>query len=208
MIGDFQDRIESETPVAIIRDLFRELDFDAWLREQSKDEALARRRSENIEELAQWLERLSRKNEGATLIEVVNRLCLLGMIDREDDSQQDSVTLMTLHSAKGLEFPFVYIAGVEEGLLPHQNSVEADGLEEERRLAYVGITRAQKELTLCYARKRKRGGDMLDCEPSRFIGELPREFLAWRQRSDQTPEERRANGLSYLESMKNMLQRN
>jgi len=208
MIDDFHDRIESDSPAAIIRDLFRELEFDAWLREQSKDEALARRRSENIEELVQWLERLSRKSEGATLIEVVNRLCLLGMIDRDDDTQQDSVTLMTLHSAKGLEFPFVYIAGVEEGLLPHQNSVEADGLEEERRLAYVGITRAQKELTLCYARKRKRGGDMLDCEPSRFIGELPREFLAWRQRSDQTPEERRANGLSYLESMKNMLQRN
>ena len=208
LIEDFRDRIESDAPAVLIRDLFRELDFDAWLREQSKDEALARRRSENIEELVQWLERLSRKSEGSTLIEVVNRLCLLGMIDRDDDAQQDCVTLMTLHSAKGLEFPFVYIAGVEEGLLPHQNSVEADGLEEERRLAYVGITRAQKELTLCYARQRKRGGDMLDCEPSRFIGELPREFLAWRQRSDQTPEERRANGLSYLESIKNMLQSN
>ena len=208
MIGDFRDRIESDAPAAIIRDLFRELDFDAWLREQSKDEALARRRSENIEELVQWLERLSRKSENSNLVEVVNRLCLLGMIDRDDDAQQDSVILMTLHSAKGLEFPFVYIAGVEEGLLPHQNSIEDDGLEEERRLAYVGITRAQKELTLCYARQRKRGGDMLDCEPSRFIGELPREFLAWRQRSDQSPEERRANGLSYLESIKNMLQSN
>ena len=205
-ILDFHERAQTESPVKLVEELFEELDFKNWLREQSKDETQARRRYENLQELISWIGRLAGKGENPSLIDVVNRLCLLGMLDREDESQQDCVSLMTLHSAKGLEFPYVYIAGIEEGILPHKVSLEENGIEEERRLAYVGITRARRELTLSYARQRKRAGQMLDCEPSRFLAEIPAEFLSWQARSTASAEEKKALGSSYLESMRNMLQ--
>jgi ATP-dependent DNA helicase Rep len=206
LIQDFHERAQDESPVKLVEELFDELEFKNWLREQSKDEAQARRRYDNLVELIAWIGRLSGKDGKQSLIDVVNRLCLLGMLDREDENEQDCVSLMTLHSAKGLEFPYVYIAGVEEGILPHQVSLEENGIEEERRLAYVGITRARRELTLSYARQRKRAGQMVDCEPSRFLGEIPAEYLAWQARSAVTEEEKKALGSSYLESMRNMLQ--
>ena len=205
-ILDFHERAQDEPPTRLVTELFDELDFKTWIREQSKDETQARRRYENLQELIAWIGRLAGKGENQSLIDIVNRLCLLGMLDREEDTNQDCVSLMTLHSAKGLEFPFVYIAGVEEGIMPHKVSLEQSGIEEERRLAYVGITRARRELTLTYARKRKRAGQMLDCEPSRFLGEIPAELLSWRSRSTESEEERKALGSSYLESMRNMLQ--
>jgi len=205
-ILDYHERAQADSPVKLVEELFDELDFKSWLSEQSKDETQARRRYENLQELISWIGRLAGKGDNQSLIDVVNRLCLLGMLDREDESQQDCVSLMTLHSAKGLEFPYVYIAGVEEGILPHQVSLEENGIEEERRLAYVGITRARRELTLSYARQRKRAGQMLDCEPSRFLAEIPAEFLSWQARSTVSAEEKKALGSSYLESMRNMLQ--
>ena len=86
---------------------------------------------------------------------------------------------MTLHASKGLEFPHVYIIGMEEELLPHRSSIEEDNIEEERRLCYVGITRAKQTLALTYCAKRKQYGDMLDCLPSRFLDELPFDDLLW-----------------------------
>jgi len=206
LILEYHERAQDASPVKLVEELFEELEFKSWLREQSKDEAQARRRYENLVELIAWIGRLSGKDGNHSLIDVVNRLCLLGMLDREDENGQDCVSLMTLHSAKGLEFHYVYIAGVEEGILPHQVSLEENGIEEERRLAYVGITRARRELTLSYARQRKRAGQMVDCEPSRFLGEIPAEYLAWQARSTVTEEEKKALGSSYLESMRNMLQ--
>ena len=86
---------------------------------------------------------------------------------------------MTLHSAKGLEFPYVFLIGMEEGILPHRNSLDLpNGIEEERRLAYVGVTRAKVELTITYCRERKRGREATANEPSRFIAEMPQEDLA------------------------------
>ncbi len=203
----FHERAQDESPIKLVKELFDELDFNSWLKDQSKDEAQARRRQENIVELISWIGRLANKGSNQTLIDVVNRLCLLGMIDRDDsDDSQNNVALMTLHSAKGLEFPYVTIAGVEEGLLPHQVSLEENGIEEERRLAYVGITRARRELILSYAKTRKRGGQVMDCEPSRFLTEIPEEHLSWKQQSNASPEEKKAIGSSYLENMRNMLQ--
>jgi len=87
------------------------------------------------------------------------------------------VQLMTLHAAKGLEFPHVFLIGMEEGLLPHRNSLEGGAIEEERRLAYVGITRARETLTLSWARQRRQYGEKIDTTPSRFLDELPQSDL-------------------------------
>ncbi len=102
---------------------------------------------------------------------------MLEQQEEEDDS--DRVQLMTLHASKGLEFPHVYMMGVEEELLPHRTSIEEDNIVEERRLMYVGITRAQRSLTLSHALSRKQFGEKVDTSPSRFISELPEEDLEW-----------------------------
>jgi ATP-dependent DNA helicase Rep len=112
---------------------------------------------------------------------------------------------MTLHAAKGLEFPHVFLIGMEENLLPHQNSIETDNIEEERRLAYVGITRAQKTLTFSYCTHRKRYGEMAECEPSRFLAELPEEDLEWPNKKQLPPEEIKQRGKASLAALKSML---
>ena len=115
-----------------------------------------------------------------TLAEVVSKLTLRDMMERnEEEEEADQVQLMTLHSSKGLEFPYVYMVGMEEGFLPHSVSVEEDMVDEERRLAYVGITRAQKELTFTLARERRQYGETVRPEPSRFLYELPQDDLEW-----------------------------
>jgi len=117
------------------------------------------------------------------------------------------VQLITLHAAKGLEFPHVFLVGMEEEILPHRNSLEGDSLEEERRLCYVGITRARQTLTLSYADKRKKYAEVITCEPSRFLKELPQEDLIHegQQQAPATAEERVARGKSYIDSLRGML---
>ena len=115
------------------------------------------------------------------------------LLEREADSydpRADRVTLMTLHAAKGLEFPVVFIAGCEEGLLPYARHGELPDIEEERRLFYVGMTRAREKLILSYARRRTLFGKRLDHAPSRFVGEIEAALLALQQRTAFTPEKR------------------
>jgi ATP-dependent DNA helicase Rep len=129
------------------------------------------------------------------------------MLDRNaDDKDGDSVQLMTLHAAKGLEFPHVFLVGMEEEILPHRNSLEGAALEEERRLCYVGITRARQTLTLTYADKRKKYGEEISCEPSRFLKELPEDDLLTDSNAPPaTAEERVARGKAYLDSLRSLL---
>jgi ATP-dependent DNA helicase Rep len=112
---------------------------------------------------------------------------------------------MTLHGSKGLEFPYVFLAGVEEDLLPHRNSLDEGGEEEERRLMYVGITRAQYALTLSFAKRRRRFGELIECEPSRFLDELPAELLDWKGRDEERDQQRtRERAAVHLERLKSM----
>jgi len=139
-------------------------------------EADSEERLENIEELVNAASEYDASNPEGSLQGFLEEVSLVADIDKWDDAA-DTVTLMTLHAAKGLEFPVVFIAGLEEGLLPHSQSKDSDDVEEERRLCYVGITRAQKDLFLVHTRYRAKYGKRSACIPSRFLSEIPVDFV-------------------------------
>ncbi|NIP72501.1 MAG: UvrD-helicase domain-containing protein, partial [Gammaproteobacteria bacterium] len=202
---DAGDRAQRGDALAVIGELVKEIDYEGWLRDQGPDPQSAERRLENVRELIGWVGRLlARGDKEATLGGALAQMALLDGLEREDDDTGDAVHLMTLHAAKGLEFDYVYLAGMEEELLPHRNSIE-ESLEEERRLCYVGITRARKGLTFSFAAQRRRYGEMRSCEPSRFLGELPQNDLTWEGRAPGDPEERKAQGRAHLAHLRNML---
>lgn len=199
------DRAERESPVSIMQEMLQDIAYDDWLEQTSKDPLAADRRKANVAELLEWISRLHQKDRDASLADLVRNLTLLDILENKDEEQnQDRVSLMTLHAAKGLEFPNVYLVGMEEGLLPHRNSIEQDSIDEERRLAYVGITRAQKNLTFSFASQRQRYGEKIDCEPSRFLDELPRDDLHFIG-EDKPETADKKEGLATLAGLKHLL---
>lgn len=206
-IYELGEAAENETGAGeILNRILAEIDYENWLRELHKDSKAVKKRMENVAELQDWIRNLSANNDG-NLQKTVSAMMLRDMLERNDDDDSgNQVALMTLHAAKGLEFPHVYMIGMEENLLPHHNSQDDHGIAEERRLTYVGITRARHTLTLTYARKRKRGGEQIDCEPSRFLTEIPEEDLQWAGREQLEPEEKQARGLAHLEGLRSMLE--
>ncbi|MES1924586.1 UvrD-helicase domain-containing protein [Salinisphaera sp. T31B1] len=172
------------TPVReLVVTLIRDIGYRDWLRDTAANTRAARKRLENVDEFLSWLGHVEENSDGTprTLDEVVRRLSLMDFASQSEKDIDNQVHLLTLHAAKGLEFDHVYLAGLEEGLLPHHACMDDDKIEEERRLLYVGITRARKTLALSYARQRRRGGEMTDSTPSRFLEELPREEIDWPQ---------------------------
>jgi superfamily I DNA/RNA helicase len=109
------------------------------------------------------------------------------MEEEAESPARDAVTLITIHSCKGLEFPHVFIVGLEEGLLPHSRSVAEGTIEEERRLFYVAVTRAMETLHLSHCSARRKYGELTPCQPSRFLRELPAELLEWVEAQAQKP---------------------
>ncbi|MBE9681604.1 ATP-binding domain-containing protein, partial [Escherichia coli] len=170
----------------------------------------AEMRMKNVNQLFSWMTEMlegSELDEPMTLTQVVTRFTLRDMMERgESEEELDQVQLMTLHASKGLEFPYVYMVGMEEGFLPHQSSIDEDNIDEERRLAYVGITRAQKELTFTLCKERRQYGELVRPEPSRFLLELPQDDLIWEQeRKVVSAEERMQKGQSHLANLKAMM---
>ena len=199
---------EAAQPVDAVRQLLDDIDYRDWLAQTSSSDRLAERRWENVEELLGWLARLQQDEQrGTSLAQMVNHLALLDILERQDEeSDADRVALMTLHAAKGLEFPHVFLVGMEEELLPHRSSIEEDNIAEERRLAYVGLTRAQRALVMTCAERRRRAGELARCEPSRFLGELPDDDLRREGRGvTLTAEEKEARGRASLAGLKAML---
>ena len=149
--------------------------YQAALEEENSIEAQTR--LENVKEFLTVTREFEQQTENPTLSAFLEQVSLVADIDSLD-AGADAVTLMTLHAAKGLEFPVVFLVGLEEGIFPHMRSLESDReLEEERRLCYVGITRAKEELTLTYANRRTTFGNVSYNAPSRFLKEIPRDLF-------------------------------
>ncbi|MDO9105559.1 MAG: DNA helicase Rep [Methylovulum sp.] len=211
-VTDTADRIERGDTFAVIEQMIGQIGYEQWLREDSKTKESAERKMKNVYELVDWLKRIADKEttgeagEKKGLAEIVAKIMLMDIMERnQEEDISDQVSLMTLHAAKGLEFPHVFLIGMEENILPHQNSLETGNIEEERRLAYVGITRAQRTLTFSYCTHRKRYGEISECEPSRFLNELPEDDLEWTNKKQLAPEVIKERGKASLAHLKTML---
>jgi len=173
-----------------------------YLQENVKDSSTRQRRQENLDELVGWFRAMQKTASG--IGDLAAQLALLTHSDRDDGG--DAVRLMTLHSAKGLEFRFVYLTGVEDGTLPHASSIEEGRIEEERRLLYVGITRAKERLCLSYAARSRRFGEIQSNEPSRFLAELPQSDLHWDGRdAEQDAEAKHELASSHIARLAHLL---
>lgn len=185
-LADFSNLIKEQRSALLsgrglskkIRTMIEEINYwDYLIGEHQKNEKAARFKFMNIEFLIQSIETWenSPDNLDPTLFNYLNRVTLLSRDDMDDNEQKGKVNLMTIHASKGLEFPVVFIAGAEEGIIPHARSIEEseENVEEERRLFYVAITRAQDKLFISSCQKRRKMQSTIECEPSRFLDEIP-----------------------------------
>ncbi len=157
-----------------VRDLIQAVGYRAEIDRCYPDPVAREARWAAVEEVANVAENYARGRADASLAGFLEEVSLTAeeSEDNEEEKARDAVTLMTLHAAKGLEYPRVYLVGVEEGLLPHLRSIEEDTVEEERRLMYVGVTRAQRHLTITHVRSRAKYGKRMPCRKSRFLYEM------------------------------------
>ena len=189
-----------------MNDLLDAIGYEAWLRGDDERKA-AETRWANVQELVQWLVRRG-EEDGKTLIELTQMIALINLLDRQQEGSAgmpDAVQLSTLHAAKGLEFGHVFLIGVEEGVLPHRESLDPAKLEEERRLMYVGITRARRSLHISYAERRKQGREFLPSAPSRFIAEMGKDDLRFSGGGANAAPTDKASGSARLAAMRAML---
>jgi len=171
LLADLRRRAGGESCVAVVNAVLDATSYFDYLRQS--DPATFEARRENVEELVSAAQAFAEESEDASLRAFLEEISLLADVDSLEE-QVEQVTLMTLHSAKGLEFPVICVTGLEEGLLPHASNLELPSqVEEERRLFYVGMTRAQEQLHLFSAEHRRRFGDFAPMLQSRFLGELP-----------------------------------
>ena len=193
-------------PIPLIHEMIEDIDYFGWLVQNASSVKVAEGRMKNVNLLIDSIKKMLEDQEDDDALEAaIGKLVLRDMLDeQQEESANDRAQLMTLHAAKGLEFPFVYLMGAEEGMLPHQNSIDSDNIEEERRLFYVGITRAKRNLCITMAANRKLYGNNIRTTPSRFIEEIPAEHLIRQGFESQTPEEAEQKGSDARASLKAM----
>lgn len=187
-IDDLEDRATRPGPsgsgdnaAEVLDDMMKEMNYEHYLYENFDDRA-AQGKWQNVLEFTNWLKERGRggrdrDGEEKNLLELTQMVALMSMLEGQDETP-DAVRMSTLHASKGLEYPHVFLVGVEEGILPHKGDPDdpiekiAARIQEERRLMYVGITRAQRSLQITWCKKRKRAGELVHCDPSRFIKEM------------------------------------
>jgi ATP-dependent DNA helicase Rep len=178
-----RELLDHDEPVPQVRQMINEAGYIDYIREQAATPAQEKSKLDNVESLYNSIQQIINKADDVderNLESAIRKLVLLDLLEQQQEEQEiDKVNLLTLHAAKGLEFPYVYMIGLEEELLPHRNSIASDSIEEERRLMYVGITRAKQGLTLSLAEQRRNGGQMKQMTPSRFLDELPSHEIEW-----------------------------
>ncbi|MEQ4617578.1 MAG: UvrD-helicase domain-containing protein [Corticimicrobacter sp.] len=200
---DAERQAQTEPAGLLLDELLRAINYEHYLYDMFEEKP-AETRWLNVLELVSWLKRKA-EEDGMSLYELVQHIALISMLERGEEEEPNAVKLSTLHASKGLEYPHVYLVGVEEGLLPHQGRDDEEGdperaeeslstrIQEERRLMYVGITRAQRSLHLSWCRRRRRAREDLVREPSRFIEEMGLEGTAPQQADEHaalSPRER------------------
>lgn len=176
-IAGAKNRIEiaKHNPAEVLEKLIKEIEYLPWIERSCKTDSERQQRGEGIFSVIDSLRKHTEK--GKNLQSFVDHSALASEKDDEDLEKKQGVTLITLHASKGLEFPIVFLVGLEEGFLPHTRSIAEGTKDEERRLLYVGITRAKDQLTMTYCSTRIKWGQETGCQPSSFIGELDDEFL-------------------------------
>ena len=192
----------------ILEEFLEDISYKQWLTDSSSSQKQAEFKSANVAELIRWISNqlVDESYNGLdSLSGVLNKMLLIDMLDRDNDDKNDNqVQIITMHASKGLEFKKVYIMGMEEGILPHQQSIEDESIEDERRLAYVAITRAKENLTITLTKYRNRYGEKIKTQMSRFIDELPDTDLYWVGGEKENPEARKENLKQSLSTLKNM----
>jgi len=203
------DNAQRGDTLGVIRDMVKAIDYYTYLIEDSSNPRAGEKRIENLESLLEWLGRmLKEEEENLSLAEALHKILLMDILDRQQDKDhENAVQLMTLHTSKGLEFPHVFIIGFEEGILPHETSVDEGNIEEERRLCYVGITRAQRTLTISLSQERRRHSEIASTTPSRFLEEITGEDLLWDGFPNKTtPQEEQSRAKSHLAAIRGLLE--
>ena len=209
-IVELNDEIQRSEPERAVRSMLASLHYEEYLYEYANSPKAAEMQSKNVATLFDWVADMLKGdefNEPMNLNQIVTRLTLRDMLERgEEEDDSDQVQLMTLHASKGLEFPYVFLIGMEEGILPHQTSIDEDNVEEERRLAYVGITRAQQNLWFSLCKERRQFGELIRPEPSRFLLELPENDLQWeRDKPPLSAEQQQAKTQSHIANLRAIL---
>ncbi|RQO76794.1 ATP-dependent DNA helicase Rep [Aquitalea sp. FJL05] len=203
-INRLQYRATREPAGELAMELVKAINYEAWLYDSEDSPRIAETKWKNVLELVAWLARKG-EADGKNLIELSQTIALITMLEGRDEGEVDAIKMSTLHASKGLEYPYVFLVGTEEGILPHSESVDNGMVEEERRLMYVGITRAQRMLTLTYCVKRRRAGEWQFVEPSRFIAEIDGGDLRHFGRPGAEPIVSKSEGKSKLASLSAML---
>lgn len=213
-MDDLRQRLfTAEAPVPILREMLQDINYVAWLEKNSTNSTVAERRFGNLELFLKSLDKvftnLEEENpEGDNLEAAIAKLIMRAWLEKQaEEEEDDQVFLSTLHAAKGLEFTNVYIMGFEEGVLPHKNSMNEEGIEEERRLAYVGITRAMSNLTLSLAKKRRTFEGINETSASRFLKEIPTDLILQPDKN-LSSEEKYELAQNKITMLKNMLMQN
>lgn len=199
LLNDYQCRAQHDDAGILLQDLLKDIKYEKHLLMVEEGRA-GEIKWRNVQDLMRWIGKKG-SEDGKNIVEIAQTIALMTLLEGKEDEEADMVTMSTLHASKGLEYPYVFLVGCEEGVFPHADSVQEDNIDEERRLMYVGITRARQMLTLTHCHKRKRAGSWEFHEPSRFIEEMPAEDIRLLGRKNSEPIVSQAEGKSILASM-------